>query len=241
MPAEATRTQGTAERPSVDNGNGLPPLRGSSAESQQKILSEVSHELGNFFHKLYYWAEYLGDREPAKEGDVTAGEMLQGTIKRLQDFLKTVFDYLVPVELNVVRMTADDLLNSLVGKLATRLCSTPLDVDRPEVLGSVGVLVDPARISHALEITVSQIGHQVGDASRIEVAIGTAIGEGRQGIEIRVAIKHPAGDSAPFRSTEASVEWALAEKLFQLHGGNISQHVGGGEERGVGIFLPAAG
>jgi hypothetical protein len=48
-------------------------------------------------------------------------------------------------------------------------------------------------------------------------------------------------DSPPFRDTEASVEWALAEKLFHLHGGDLSRRVGEGEETGFGIFLPASG
>src|SRR5262245_48718952 len=33
---------------------------------QEKILAEISHELGNFFHKLYYWSDYLKERPTRK-------------------------------------------------------------------------------------------------------------------------------------------------------------------------------
>src|SRR5262245_2051455 len=26
--------------------------------AEERVLAEISHELGNFFHKLYYWAEF---------------------------------------------------------------------------------------------------------------------------------------------------------------------------------------
>ena len=40
--------------PPADTGLGIP---------DDRILGEISHEMGNYFHKLYYWTEYLRDRD----------------------------------------------------------------------------------------------------------------------------------------------------------------------------------
>jgi hypothetical protein len=30
----------------------------NGVQAQEKVLAEIVHELGNFFHKLYYWADF---------------------------------------------------------------------------------------------------------------------------------------------------------------------------------------
>ena len=30
--------------------------------AEERVLAEIAHELGNFFHKLYYWAEFLQEK-----------------------------------------------------------------------------------------------------------------------------------------------------------------------------------
>src|SRR5213594_3757701 len=56
-----------------------PVLRAEPATAvvvQEKVLAEIAHELGNFFHKLYYWSDYLKEK-PAKSADSTAVQMLE--------------------------------------------------------------------------------------------------------------------------------------------------------------------
>src|SRR6476660_6757591 len=60
---------------------------------QEKVLAEITHELGNFFHKLYYWSDYLKEKPARKSSDSTATQMLERTIKNLEDFLKVSLDY----------------------------------------------------------------------------------------------------------------------------------------------------
>src|SRR2546427_7607873 len=68
-----------------------PALRAEPATPvvvQEKVLAELAHELGNFFHKLYYWADYLKEQPAPKSADSTAVQMLERTIKNLEEFLK---------------------------------------------------------------------------------------------------------------------------------------------------------
>ena len=40
---------------------------GSLVVVEERVLAEISHELGNFFHKLYYWSDYIkSDSEGAR-------------------------------------------------------------------------------------------------------------------------------------------------------------------------------
>src|SRR5438876_5406828 len=41
----------------------------SAAVVQEKVLAEIAHELGNFFHKLYYWSDYLKEKPARKSAD----------------------------------------------------------------------------------------------------------------------------------------------------------------------------
>jgi hypothetical protein len=212
-----------------------------SVATQEQVVAEILHDLGNFFHKLYYWADYLRSGDAARDGDATAGEMLEGTIKQLQEYLKAAFDYLAPVALNPTRVTAVDVLNSLVGKVSARLGGTPLRVERTDGLEPFSVLVDPSRISQALEVVVRQVASQVGDASSVAIEASAANGTGPTGIEVRIDVERCVNASTWFRTAEAGVEWALAEKLFDLHGGRLSQDAGEADTLGLVMFLPVCG
>src|SRR5262249_30486043 len=80
------------------------PEPGTPVFVQEKVLAEIAHELGNFFHKLYYWSDYLKERPARKSADSTATQMLERTIKNLEDFLKVSLDYFHPTQLSFMRM-----------------------------------------------------------------------------------------------------------------------------------------
>src|SRR5262249_59321835 len=90
---------------------------GAAVFVQEKVLSEIRHELGNFFHKLYYWSEYLKEKPARKTADSTAAQMLESTIKNLEGFLKVSLEYLHPTELSCARMRVDDLIEGLLHKV----------------------------------------------------------------------------------------------------------------------------
>jgi hypothetical protein len=212
-----------------------------SVASQEQMVAEILHDLGNLFHKLYYWADYLRSGDASRDGDASAGEMLEGTIKQLQDYLKAAFDYLAPVALSPTRMAAADVMNSFVGKVTARLCATAVRKAGLEAVGSLTVLIDPSRMSQGLDIVVRQVASQVSEASSVAVTAVAVNHEGPAGIAVRVVVDHCADPSMFFRSAEASVEWALAEKLFDMHGGRLSHESGATGEVTVVMFFPVSG
>jgi hypothetical protein len=211
----------------------------TSAAIQDKVIADMLHDLGNFFHKLYYWTDYVRSGEPNRGSDATAGEMLEASLRQLQDYLKVAFDYFAPVALRPTRMAADDVCTSFVGTLTGRLGGYAVEVSKADTLPIGEIELDPGRISQALEVVVRQLGCQVGDDSRFHVSATVTTEHGREGLEIRVVIERPAEEGAFFRTAESTVEWALAEKLFQLHGGILADLAD--SRRGCVMFLPTAG
>src|SRR5205809_5204007 len=113
-----------------------PPLlraeHGTPVLVQEKVLAEIAHELGNFFHKLYYWSDYLKQKPAPKSADSTAAQMLERTIKNLEDFLRVSLDYFHPTQLSFTRMGVSELLEGLLFQVRAQLNGTPLTLSDDE-------------------------------------------------------------------------------------------------------------
>src|SRR5438034_142570 len=79
-----------------------------------RVVAEVRHEIGNYFHKLYYWADFLADSRAGHGGDVTATRMLEDTIRGLEDLLRTMLEYVRPIATTPIRMDARELVDGVV-------------------------------------------------------------------------------------------------------------------------------
>src|SRR5438128_10239358 len=108
-----------------------PALRAEPATAvavQEKVIAEITHELGNFFHKLYYWSDYLKEKPAPKSADSTAAQMLERTIKNLEDFLRVSLDYFHPTQLSFTRMAVRELLEGLLFQVRAQLNGTSVMV-----------------------------------------------------------------------------------------------------------------
>jgi len=63
----------------------------------ERVVADVRHEIGNYFHKLYYWADFLNESRSGRAGDVTATQMLEDTIRGLEALLKATLEYVRPM------------------------------------------------------------------------------------------------------------------------------------------------
>ena len=203
--------------------NGTPPSRGDAAAQpeaeHERILGEISHELGNFFHKLYYWTEFLEEKR-AEDADGTAVQMLGRTIRNLEQFLRSSLEYFHPVHLACVPMRAPDVLGALIGPLRAELNGTPVTVAE-EAEPTSAILVDPARLSQAWRIVTRELLRRIGAGSGVRIEVGRASCGSRPGIRIGFVVER-AGDVTPVLDTAMDgVEWAFAERIVTLHGGEI--------------------
>src|SRR5262249_18726971 len=192
-----------------------------SVPVQEKVLAEISHESGNFFHKLYYWSDHLREQRTRRPPDSTATEMLERTIRNFEEFLKMALEYFHPVQLSCLRMGVADVMTGLLNQTRGQLNGTPLTAVELGDWDGAAVMIDPGRFSQALLIAVRHLMQQVGAESSIRVAVVAAERGGERGVEIGLALHDPASTSPLFQTAAAGVEWALAEKVVELHGGEL--------------------
>jgi len=219
--------------------SGAAPL-GIPVYVQDKVLSEIRHELGNFFHKLYYWAEYLRDHPGPDASDATAADMLERTIKNLEAFLKVSLGYFHPTPLSLVRMPVTDVVAGLMHQLRSGLNGTPVAVEGGGDWDGAGVMVDPGHLSHAFAVAVRHLTTRIGPESSVRIAIERRRRRDCAGVELGVELHRPNEGSPLFQTSEAGVEWALAERVVALHGGELVDGTGQDEKKGLTVFLPVA-
>src|SRR5262249_12322583 len=65
-------------------------LEDGHAAGHDHVLAEISHELGNLFHKLYYWAEFLQERRGGESSAAPAGPKAAQQARRLGGFGESV-------------------------------------------------------------------------------------------------------------------------------------------------------
>ena len=217
---------------------GTPAPADTSAQAQERVLAEIVHELGNFFHKLYYWADFLKQRPSRKSSDTTAAEMLERTIKNLEDFLKVSLLYFQPTQLSLMRMKAGEVTDGLLAQLRSQLNGTPLTVSGGGEWQGTPVMIDPGHLSRAFEVAVRHLVMQIGPTSVLGVGIAEGVRSGRHGLEVGFRLTHPSEAQPLFQTSEAGVEWAVAQKVVALHGGELIEQSNTPSEKSVVLFLP---
>ena len=218
------------------------PDHGTAVIIQEKVLAEITHELGNFFHKLYYWSDYLKEKPARKSSDSTATQMLERTIKNLEDFLKVSLDYFNPTQLSFSRMAVGEFVDGLLLQLRSQLNGTPVTVSDVGAwrVDEVELLVDLGHLSYAFEVAMRHLVKQMGPESSVSVSIERSARRQEDGLEVRFHIRQPNEGSPLFRTAEAGVEWAVAQKFVALHGGDLLERNEGPGEKQLVLFLPVS-
>ncbi|HEV7733116.1 MAG TPA: hypothetical protein VGR62_13180 [Candidatus Binatia bacterium] len=211
---------------------GTPPV------VQEKVISEISHELGNFFHKLYYWSEYFQEKRTGHSADATATQMLERTIRNLEDFLKVSLDFFRPLKLSPMRMPVPDFVAGILGQLRAQLNGSPVTVTDPGGWDGLTIQIDPSRLPPVFLIALRRLMEHGTAGSSIRITlVDCHTAEGR-GIEVEFRLYDPNVSASLFQTAAAGIEWALAERVVALHGGAIRECPAGEGERVLAIFLP---
>jgi signal transduction histidine kinase len=182
-----------------------------------RVVADVRHEIGNYFHKLYYWADFLNESRSGRAGDVTATQMLEDTIHGLEALLKATLEYVRPMAAAPIRMHAREVADGIVRQLAiAAVVDGALSPERT-------LLVDPGRLSQLVAALVRRL-ETTTDATR-ELAVRVML-ESRDGGDV-LALRVAADGSGTAHPTLAEVEWATAENVARVIGGELSVHDGG--------------
>lgn len=216
----------------------VPPEDGQVVLIQEKVLAEIHHELGNLFHKLYYWSDFLKERPSRQSTDSTAAQMLERTIKNLEDFLKVSLEYFHPQQLSFIRMAVPELVHGLLCQVRANLNGTRISVAEGTEWQGGEVLIDPGHLSQAFEVAVRHLTMLVGPESSLRIAIERSVRRDASGLEVTFQLDGFNEASPLFRTSEAGVEWALAQKLVALHGGELVERAQERGEKNLVLFLP---
>jgi signal transduction histidine kinase len=177
-------------------------------EDQQRVLSEVSHDLANRFHRSYYFFELLADSlDPANEGAASLMEKLRATIEELESMTRRALDFMRPMELRTLRVRLSDLTASMRQHAGMR----EIELRGDDETGACEVEVDPARISEALAFVCKAATD--GDESR-EPLVVELVGGNPVGLRV-----HCLAGAAEAALTDLPL--ALTARIARLHGGAL--------------------
>lgn len=191
----------------------------------ERVVADVRHEIGNYFHKLYYWADFLTESRSGLAGDVTATQMLEDTIRSLEELLQATLEYVRPMAAAPMRMHAREVIDGIVWQLSNGLSDRTImpDLD-PTLPRDRVVLVDPGRLSQLLAALVRRIESTMDGAHELQVRV---VPELRGAVEV-VVVRVTGIATGAEHSTLTEVEWATAENVARLAGGELTAHDAGG-------------
>lgn len=221
MAMRAENPAGQAEREGSVGGQvdlaGRTTARSPGFTPDDEVLREIRHSLGNHFHKLYYWADYVQELGGDSAEDA-AVQPLTGTIQRLEEFLGLAMEYLQPLSLETSSMELADVASAATQVVGTELgCSVELDLD--EELGGRSVALDPGRFSAVLQKVGRALAGQGAGGM-----LGTRL-EVRERGELRAAefvVAAPVALGGRAEGEIETLEWANAQRTMAAHGGSLS-------------------
>src|SRR5205823_14639639 len=138
------------------------------------------------------------------------------------------------------RRSSDLLLEGVLFQVRSQLNGTPVTVGDLSRWGDVDadVMVDPSHLSYAFEVAERQITKQLGADSTVAIEFVRSARRDAAGVEIEFHLRHPNEASPLFRTAEAGVEWAVAQKFVALHGGELAERTDVPGEKELFLFLP---
>lgn len=181
----------------------------------EAVVHDLSHELGNYFHKLYYWTECIrsgaGDLGP----DVSPADALDETMHRLQSFLNLALDYFQPAQLALVSMPVADVARALESVLRGENPDAQVAVRCAERVSDARVSIDTTRLSTGMRIVARLLGGG-------ETSLAATVDASDDGERLEIVVSASGTPDAAARRAQRVVEWAVAGRMLELHGGKLA-------------------
>jgi hypothetical protein len=206
-------------------------LDGTRAEDEDRIVlvrpavvERVEHVFGNMFQRIYHLAD------KAHQHDRASVELLSASVRELEDFLQLVMDYFSPLPLTLQFVPAIEVAQSLAREISEAV-GCPVRIDGRQATGRL--LVDPGRLVRAFALLARQLGRSGNGCLSLEIQ--TAVRPSSRAIVLTIGVPSPL-ISRDSPSTE--MQWAVAEKVFESHGGALTQSSTASGEVKWEIVLP---
>jgi hypothetical protein len=202
-------------------GDGKAQDDGQLVVVRPEVVETAGHVLGNLFQRLYHSIDQV------RGGDGGLAKDLTTTSRQLEECLQLLIDYVAPLPPALQKVPARDIVQSLARHFEDALrCSVHLDEGLDP---RIDLLVDVARLSRAFDLLVGRAegGAQVGVSVHALAAAGTLAVTAA--LQSRGRLAH---------SSLSDLRWAVAEKLFEIHGGSVREEPGASGEIRWTILLP---
>jgi len=233
--ANARLRHGRGDEPRPAAEPGATP-RGELVRIDEAVVHDLTHELGNYFHKLYYYAESVTSLE-GDGADASAAEKLGETVQRMQGFLNLALEYFQPARLNAVAMSAADVGRALESLLRGENPEATIEVSCAPAVADAAVLIDPTRLSSGLRIVARQLGGSGGAGTTLQADLQRRSTGGRGVLEIAIEARGARLDET-CRPSHRVVEWAVAGRMLELHGGELITNETRPGQAGCTLTLP---
>ncbi len=180
-----------------------------------EVLRDMRHEIGNHFHKLYYWADLLAAEDT---GEPTGTPSLARALRSFEGFLRTALLYFHGPGEAMVAVSATEVGQALQSILAEG--GTPVEVDCPKTLSTLRLSVDTERLSTAFRLIGEQLLRVAGSGNILGFRVQLRTLEGAATKDLEIAIEVPRGLAVARPSAEVDlVCWSVAGRIVEHHGG----------------------
>ncbi len=213
--------------PAAGSSEGEGADEGQIVIIRPRVVEDVGHVLGNLFQRIYHLISQI--RNP--ENGAAVVDQLEASTRQLEDFLQLVIDYVSPLYPALQYVAAAEAAQSLARQISDAV-GCPVKVDAR--LSAEGqLLVDPGRLARSFGLLAMQLRAQPSADQNVEVHAVTRP-PGRS-LTLTVHLPHR---WLPARTTAAEIQWAVAKKFLETHGGTLEEKPAASGEVLWEIVLP---
>jgi hypothetical protein len=192
---------------------------------QPAVMESADHVFGNLFQRLYHAVDRM------RGFDAASAEEFGQSTRQLEDCVQLLMDYVSPYEPALQEIEVREVVTSLVQQLTERTGSEVAVNGDGDSDGRL--LVDAGRLSRAFRLLAGQLPGDLAPPARIGLSVHVDEKDALVEVALEVA------DLAETRRSSASeLQWAVAERLFDIHGGALREQPASSGELHWKLVLP---
>lgn len=221
--ARVRRARGTVtrHRPGATKAVPAEPPPGGLLRVDEAVVHDLSHELGNYFHKLYYWTDRIRSGGDEGENEPAPADALDEALHRLQGFLNLALGYFDAGTPNRIAMRGGDVAKALESLLRGENAGAAVEIEVAPPALDAPLTVDTTRLATGFRTIARLLGAGPGTVLRLEADLAPAAGTDA----LRIALSTSGGSpEAAARRAQRVVEWAVAARMLELHGGTLESN-----------------